>query len=446
MKPFLLIISTALVVGLAGCKQSTTSINKSSVAQLTAFYFAADKRYPGLDAATFKVEERLDTGWIYNPDSIMFGTPLDSVVPKFTFAATPGSALLRTPDSTIVLSGSDTIDFTRQPIYLDITSADGTNTKVYEIRTTVHQIDPDVVQWEQLTPQIYPADNSEQRVVMLQDRFVLVKNNGFSNSVYTSQDGQEWNDEGVPSGLPSDCHVRGILSDNTTLYYVDSVHLYTSTDAMTWQSTDYSGKGITLGSMLMVWNDTVWAVVKQDGALVLAKMQDGELRPTEIRPKGDFPISDFAAVCFENASMRSRAMILGGYAEGGKALNARWNLEYSTTIHTLGGYRIQNFSIDRPTFRNMTGVSVVWYDKSLYMFGGVDADMQYVGRDILISTDEGLTWHAADSTKNYIPQPYSARQKQSVVVRDNYIYVIGGESRTETYSDVYRGKLNSIDW
>lgn len=446
MKSFLPVIAVVLAIGLSGCKRSTSTIANSSVAQLTAFYFSANSQYPGLGSATFKVEERLDTGLVYNPDSILYGTPLDSVIPKFTFAATPGSATLTTPDTVIVLTGADTIDFRRQPIYLTITSSDGTNTKVYAICATVHQIDPDYVQWVQLTPQIYPSDNSEQKTVLLKDEFVLLKHNGFSNRVYTSSDAVTWIDKGVPTGLPVDCRVRGIISDNQTLYYVDSTHLYSSQDAQTWTVTDYTGKGFSLKSMLMYWNDTIWAVAKQGSSSILMKMQDGELRPTRLLPKSAFPISDFAAVAFKNASLRNRAMILGGYSEDGAALNSRWNLEFSPTIPTLDGYRMQNFSIDRPSFNSLTGVSVVWYNKDLYMFGGVDADLQYAGREILISTDEGMTWRAVDSTKNYIPEPYSARQKQSVIVRDNCIYVIGGESATETYSDVYRGKLNSIDW
>ena len=63
----------------------------------------------------------------------MYGTPLDSVVPKFTFAATPGAAVLTVGDTTIVLTGSDTVDFTQRPIYLTVTSQDAANTKVYEM-------------------------------------------------------------------------------------------------------------------------------------------------------------------------------------------------------------------------------------------------------------------------------------------------------------------------
>ena len=440
MKRFLPLIGLILI-GLAGCDDKTSTTTKSSVAQLTAFSFTANSKYPGLAAASFKVEERLDTGLVHNLDSIMYGTPLDSVVPKFTFAATPGSAVMQTPDTTIVLGGSDTINFEKQPLYLTVKSQDGKNTKVYELRAYVHQVDPDLYHWEQLCPQVL-TDNSEQRVVALGNRFVLVSNNGFRTSAYISTDGITWSDRQMPSGLPDGCHVRRIISDGSTLYYADSLTLYTSADALSWMASDYTGSGFCIRNMLMTWNDTVWAIVEDSQGLVLAKMQDNTLKPTALRPRSDFPVSDFATVCFENAAGRARAMVVGGRAKSGAVLNSRWNLEFSPVV----GYRMQNFSIDRPAFADLTGASVIWYNHQLLMFGGVDADMQYLGRDILVSNDEGLTWTAADSAKNSLPDVYNARQKQSVLVRDNAIYVFGGEQQDRTFSDVYRGKLNSIDW
>ena len=72
--------------------------------------------------------------------------------------------------------------------------------------------------------------------------------------------------------------------------------------------------------------------------------------------------------------------------------------------------------------------------------------MTYLGRDILYSEDEGLTWLRADTTKNRLPDTYQARQKQSAIVRDKDIYIFGGQDGSTTYSDVYRGRLNSIGW
>jgi hypothetical protein len=57
-----------------------------------------------------------------------------------------------------------------------------------------------------------------------------------------------------------------------------------------------------------------------------------------------------------------------------------------------------------------------------------------------------MNWTKADTAKNQLPEAYQARQKQTAIVRGSYIYLFGGQDRTNTYSDVYRGKLNSIDW
>lgn len=449
MKRFSYIFATvSLFMGLilAGCKDTTTTTVRSSVAQLSSLTFASNDSFPGLAAAVFKIEERLDTGLVYNPDSIMYGTRLDSVVPQFRFAATPGAALLTVGDTTIVLSGKDTVDFTKKPVYLSVTSQDAANTKVYEIVATVHQVDPDLFRWEQLTEEIYPADDSEQRVVMLGNEMVLVKNNGFRSGVYKSKDGIRWSAEETVSGMPLSVRVRGIVSDGNTLYYIHGTSLYTSADALRWEESDYTDSGLRLKTMLMAWNGEVWALVEDAEGLVLATIQGGKIVPTTLRPQSAFPVSDFAAVEFESASNRSRAMILGGYAEDGTSLNTRWNLEYSPTIPTDGGYRLQDFTIDRPDFRSLTGVNVIWYNHRLYMFGGVDREMQYLGREVWMSQDEGISWNVVDTAKCQLPEAYSARQGQSVLVRDNDIYVIGGESQTETFSDVYRGRLNSIDW
>ncbi len=442
MRKFFYIIIALLPLLVVSCDSTTTvTTATSSVAKLTAFSFVANDTMPGLGAAVFTVEERLDTGLVWNKDSMLYGTSLERVVPRFTFKVAVGTARLSMPDTSLILTGYDTLNFSKQPIYLTLTSSDGTTTKVYEIRPTVHQSDPDLFVWSQLTPQIYPADESEQTVVELGGKFVMIANNGFQNAVYSSPDGAAWNTVSV-SGLPNSARVRQIISDGTKLYYADGTTLYTSTDAATWTAATMP---YTMKTMLMCWNEKVWVLVDNSG-LELAYLNGTGLTLSGLRPDGDFPVSDFAAVQFASASERARAMVIGGYAENGRSLNTRWNFEYSPQIATNGGYRMSEFSIDRPTFTTLTGISVIWYNDKLMLFGGVDADMTYFGRDILISEDEGLNWVAADTAKNQLPEVYQARQKQTAIVRNNDIYLFGGQDKTTTYSDVYKGRLNSIDW
>jgi len=443
MKRILYIVLSLIPLILTGCDTSSSSSTTSSVAKLSAFSFAKNDSMPGLAEAVFSIEERLDTGLVWNKDSIRFGTRLDSVVPRFTFEATPGAAYLKLSDTTVALTGYDTLNFNKTPIYLTIRSSDGTTTKVYEIRPTVHQIDPDLYTWTQLKDAIYLADDSEQKVVLLDDEFVMIKSNGFELDVFQSANGVLWTHVGEPIGLPPGTKVRQIISDGEMLYYGQGDSIYISMDAKTWAAQEVSYPIIT---MLLYWNEEVWALVDNDG-YELAILSLDDMLPVGLRPDGDdFPVSDFAAVSFNSASTRERALIIGGFAQNGRSLNTRWNLEYSRHTPENNGYRLQEFSIDRPDFTTLTGISVIWYNNQLLLFGGVDKDMKYFGRDILVSKDEGLNWEAADSTKNRLPEVYQARQKQNAIVRENNIYLFGGQDRTTTFSDVYVGRLNSIDW
>ena len=442
MRKYFYIIVSFFAIVLTSCDGATTTQQSSSVARLVSFSFAKNDSMPGLAKAVFTVEERLDTGMVENKDSILYGTSLTRVVPRFTFAATPSAAYMRMADTIITLTGYDTLDFTMTPIYLTIRSQDRSTTKTYEIKASVHSADPDLYVWKQLTPAIYEPDDSEQRVVELGDAFVLIKSNGFWRNVYRSEDGITWEALGEPDNLPDGTRVRQIISTGDTLYYGQGDRLYTSTDAVHWteQTMNYP-----IATMLLYWNKRVWALIENNG-YQFAFLNDGQLDTTALRPTDNFPISDFGTVTFESASLRERAMIIGGFAEDGRSLNTRWNLEYSTHPLPDGAYRLEEFSIDRPSFTSLTGISVIWYNNQLQLFGGVDEKMSYFGREIFISTDEGLNWDKADSTKNQLPEVYQARQKQTAIVRDNYIYLFGGQDGQNTYSDVYRGKLNSIDW
>lgn len=435
----------AIVSTMTACSTKKNDPITSNVAQLNTFSFAAQDNYPGFAEAKFKVVQGTDTGFVYSIDSIRFGTPLNRAVPKYTFEATPGSAKLQLGDTVIMLSGADTLDFTKRPIYLTIISSDLSTTKVYSIQPLVHQVDPDLYQWETLTTSIYPKDDSEQQLVMLGDEFYLFANNGYTTSLYHSLDGRSW-EKRTLEGLPSTCHVRGIVSDGEALYYAQDATLYTSLDAETWAADDYSTATFTIQTMLMHYNDTIWAVVenKEDQQLYLGKVNVDILEQTEYQLDANFPISDFCAVEFAGTSERLRAMIIGGYAKNGQCLNSRWNIEYAET--STKPYRFINYSIEQPSFTTLTGVSVVWYNNQLLMVGGVDADMQFRGNEILVSIDEGFTWQQADTTKCQLPASYTARQKQTMIVHDDNIYIVGGQDMSTTYSDVYRGRLNSIDW
>ncbi len=427
---------------LTSCLDSSeTTTTVSSDATVASMRFTANDSMPGLEAATFTIEDRIDTGLIHNLDSIMYGTRIDSVIPLFTFNSTPGAAIIYTPTDTTILSVSDTINFAQRPVYLQVVASDNIHDKWYEIQVSVHQVDHDLFDWKKLAADVYPTDGAEHKAFELNDIYYIFVNNGLSNELYRSANARTWR-QGTIVGLPDNCQVRNILQVGNTLYYAAGDAIYTSTTATEWSKLTPDAN---IANLLFFFNEQIWGIAYDaaTGQYHFATSTDAVAWTVQEAIPANFPISDYAALTFQSVSRRPRAMVVGGFSATGESLNTRWNVEYLENR----GYTWTNFSIEQPTFRSLTGVSVIWYNERFYLFGGVDADNQVGDYAILESVDEGMNWSIPDSTHNCLPTTYQLRSKSSVFVgSDNAIYIVGGQSRTQIYSDVYRGKLNSIDW
>lgn len=441
-----------LLMGLVACvpetKDNTPTV--SSDARVKGMSLAANDSFPALAKAVFLVEDRLDTGMIYNPDSLPFGTRVDSVVPSFTFYSRPGAALLYLPnaDEPLVLGGHDTVDFSQGDALLEVTASDYKAKKCYQIKVNVHSVDPDLYEWEQCTAQIYAPVSAEQKAFFLRDKFYLFVNDGLQVRLYESADGYAWAPATI-TGLPQLCPVRSFVkATNFTqgedfLYYCEGSNLWYSSDAKVWETKTLPTAEYDFITLLFDFNLRLWALTqnKADQTYHLASSQDGQNWEFYEALPANFPVWGYATCSFHSVSGRERAMIVGGFTASGEALNTRWNFEYSPSE----GYRWTNFSIEQPNFQTLTDVALIEYNHRFFLFGDIQADGQTYA--MLESTDEGMNWSVPDPVHNALPASYSIRSRQSVFVdRHNYIYLIGGQSRTAFFTDVYRGKLNSIDW
>lgn len=446
---FLYILCIICVFSTSCNKDSQSTVTVSSETEITSFSFAKLDSFPSVVNTKFTISlyASQDTGLITNLDSMAYKTPVHRLVPKLLFKATPSSATIMLPDgNTIAMTGKDTLDFS-QPVILRIISSDQTNTKYYRVVVNVHQVDPDLMDWQRLNDAVIPEGTAATKGVVLADRFYLFANDGFKTSVYQSADGATWDAGTVVSSLPSNCLVREILAVNTpapALYYCQDGIVYTSTDGTTWQTEDLSAETYIPRVMLMHFNDSTWLVAEHNTAHTFhLAVRDGDSWRTDATPlpKG-WPLSDFTAVTFTSTSLRPRVAIIGGYDTEGNSLSSLWNIEYSAA----DGYRFANFAIQYPPFSAVVGASAVWYGKRCYLFGGVDADAQYLSSTALVSDDEGLTWLPIDTAHNRLMDVYSERTQTSAFVHNNCIFLMGGQSRTKMFSDVSKGKLTSIDW
>lgn len=444
---FILFTLATLLVSCTPKTPETSSENR-----VNNFSFYEDTVNPGLTEAIYKIEHNRhnsDTGLIYSKDSLRFGTCLDSVIPYVTYKATPGSAVFYLPNDTIVSTGMDTMNFSQKPIYLQVIASDMENVRWYRIDINVHTVNPNLYVWSKLTDNIFPEQYCETKAFCINHEFIVYVNNGLSTQVYTSKDATNWSKAATPTGLPTLCQVRNIVQHENRLYYIDKNCLYTSSDLLNWTTTDYTTASFKPINMLMSYNQQAWCVLQDTTSqqLILATIQEDTIAPkTDINGLVNgylpekFPISDFAAVAFESSSERPRAMIVGGRSIDGASINTRWNLEY---VENDQEYRLKDFTISQPTFHTLTGASIVQYDGHLIMFGGIDNDLDW-NSDILYSYDEGMNWSQPDTINNHLPSEYQSRQHQSVIVENNNIYIIGGQSQSTSYSDVYKGYINSI--
>ena len=438
---------------LASCKSSSSSQSvQSSVAQLTSFSFAKNDSFPGLAEAKFYIKELIDTGLVYNRDSIRYGTRLDSVVPKFTFYTTPYTTSLRFSDPSkgwdtiFALHYNDTLNFNHEYIYLTVLSADQSTTKVYRILPTVHQVDPDLYAWNTLSESVHPVADETQQMLFLGDRMLIFANDGLQTRLYTSLDlGKTWSSATTVSTLPTDCRVRTIVAMDDMLYYVQGTSLYTSTDGVTWTTTDCASLVSTFHSALLAWIDRVWVIGERaDGTLAFFTVSGTTVEDSEITLDEAFPVSGFAAVAFTSTSDRARAMVMGGISRKGAYLNSRWNLEYSLAHKTMA---MTNYAKEQPAAPCVIGASLTWYNRQLCLFGGVDAEGSLHYTDgLYVSNDEGMHWSLLDTTKCHLPEGLTPRYNASMCAHDNTIYIYGGQSRTRSFSDLYSTRLQYIDW
>ena len=457
-KTYYLLFALLGLLIVPGCEKKTEVKTPSSETKLTAIVFAANDSFPGLKDAEFKVDFSSDTAIVYNPDSLPVGTRIDSVVATFYFSTNIGYARFWSYLDTTIILTSDTLNFTPQPCYLHVVSEDMKHERDYKIYVNVHTVDPDLYVWSRTREHLIPQ-NCDVHAENLRDTVLLFTHDGISTALYRSTDGKEWSGPVQVTGLPRGVNIRQICKGKDLLYYAEGQTLYTSLTGAEWTAVDCSGLGLNMQSALFYYNDSVWTLAKDmtTNELWFTTMKEGELPAKQMqigvlnrycRTAGErFPVSDFSAITFIGQSGRRRAMVMGGYDTEGQPLNSRWNLEWVDTDTTAGYYRLENFTIEQPEFSAITGAALVWYDYKMLLFGALENGATITQHPVLESIDEGMNWTVPDSAQNKLPEEFTTRQRQAIVItKDKAILLIGGQNRTTSFTDVWRGKKNSIDW
>ena len=175
-------------LGLHSCLEGSQDITApSNDPKFKSLSFAKNSKIPHLEKAVFTLSN--DT-LIQNIDSLPFRTRVDSVFPTFTFASSSGAYLVykdvQNKDSLRMLTGKDTVDFSR-PLHLKNISSDGSSNASYLIKVNVHQVEPELYLWKQLQSNlpVLPASENQHALIFGKSVFLYVSN-GSAIRLFTS--------------------------------------------------------------------------------------------------------------------------------------------------------------------------------------------------------------------------------------------------------------------
>jgi hypothetical protein len=404
---------------------------------------------------------------IVNLDSLPFRTPIDSVLPTFSFKSTSKSVIIfakknKFNQDSVTVTGIDTLFFGSNPIQIRNYPADTkAPNKLYTVKVNVHKVQPELYVWSKSVNDILNSTAKNQKTIYFNNEFHHFLNNGSSASLFKSTDGKIWSSSTV-SGLPVNTPLNDIMQFNGKLFVTkDGLNIYSSNnDATVWSKSTMSI--FTFKSLLYVFDNKLWAVVQtvSDSKNRFAWSYDAEVWNVIGEIPANFPVKDFAAIKLTTLTNKDKVLVIGGISGDDKLLKTRWSSENCVDWFDFSKV---NSSLD--SLR--AGSSVILYDKKLLLFGGA------INSDTLInfyreSRDEGLTWQRPNTVFNQIAignEFVSSITRKDTVTYSNFykphyyqsvmadsksrIYLIGGKTSvtsTSCVSDVWTGKLNRLSF
>ncbi len=452
MKSFSRLFILTIIIGITvGCDKKDNTGTLSDIAQITAFAFASNDSIPGFGEAIFVVDQLTDTGLIRmrKNDSVRFGTPLNKVVPKITYYTNPASVTFYLGEKAVVLTGYDTLDLSVKPIRIRVVAQNTDYEKWYKLDFDVHTMNGDLFLWDTLTASISNVHVGRTKTVNRNGVFYFFQNDGFRPMMYISSDlGKHWEEKSV-TGLPASCRVEQIVlgEGNEYFFYADGKSLYMSANGYEWDAPILLD--VEVLALYMTFNDRLWLAARGEDRVPRLYSMDADLKLTPyvgLGIPGDslplhFPVSDFSVAQFKSSSLHQHSLIAGGFDRLGHITNGRWSVEFNNY-----NYNITNIVPANDAFGNFAGAGIAYYGKFLYFIGGMREDRALIA-PVYTSVDEGMNWvDATDTINNHKPKGYMSRHQISTFEHEGDIYIIGGEDNSTTYTDAYRGHMNSINW
>lgn len=381
-----------------------------------------DKVLAKLDSVLFAID--LNTGVIFNSDSLPKGTDVSKLVPSITFANTMTKAEISymNEDSEKVTIDylthpEDSIDF-RHPVTLDVTAQNGVATFSYQIKVNVHNQEPDTITWDRMAISGLPSrfDNPvNQKTVYHQDvAYCLIEeyNGNYTLSKCDELNEGHWEKGNIKFAFEPELESFTASPDN--FWILDNKgELFYSADAENWISTNVIWIKIIGG-----YENALFGV--RDNGVGLVHTQypmTSDFEETALEE--GFPVADCTElkVIESEWAQRPFAILAGGITEDNMVSSAvwaydgsRWGIINKSSLPALRNPGMVRYVVYRDTPVPFTQRRFdVWL-----LMGGTDEE-GILNRGVYISYDNGVNWQTA-STGLQLPASFPSLESMDLIV------------------------------
>lgn len=404
---FFLVLS-ALIITSVSCNSKTEDtesdivVTYSTVAIKSFTIQSNDSVMAHLDSVFFSID--LNTGVIFNADSLPKGTNVSRLIPVITFSNTMSVAELsfikdnRTDTVVDYLKNpTDSIDFT-YPVQLNVTAADGVNTFTYQIKLNVHNQEPDSLIWNKISYSKLPAVEENpiaQKTLYKQGAiYTMVEENNGEFSLWTTNDINDGIWRQLPFNPDFIPNIESFTNSSEQFYILSkNGNLYISKDLDNWEATTE-----VWISILGVYNNSVLGIRQEGNQYYHTEFPvPNNYKSSLIDEK--FPITGYSSLGVIETAWASKpiAILAGGVTANGEVLSTIWAFDgNSWTILNEGVLPSMNnpMMVRYVVYRETTSLFVKREFDVWLVFGGFNGKDE-INREVYMSYDNGVNWTLA---------------------------------------------------
>lgn len=364
-----------------------------------------------LDSVYFSID--LVNATVFNADSLPKGTDISRLIVNISAPAAGKIELTfksrySESDTTVNFTENptDSINFANGPVTMTVTAYNGQATRNYTVNVLVHNMVADTLYWDTLERTSLPKAATAQKTAKLGDKLYTLLE-GTDGQWYVSSTENPADAASARTSvatMPSDADINSFSATDNSLYITDkSGKLYSSTDGISWTSTDgvmncvYGGYGSTLLGARQDsdgWKHVTWPAT------------------TESAIASDCPVSGTSQMVIYSSkwSNSDLAIMIGGKDSQGRYSGetwaydgTRWDRISTTGIDEREGVTLFSYTIPQTS---TTSWSVTENQALLAMGGRYETENGMTADNkVYVSYDYGITWKEADSWLQF-PESY----------------------------------------